>query len=257
MRMREILLDSAKYPLSNLKSLFSLGFMILIGSFLLSRYFDFNELFGYDLNLTGSALVIALTFLVLVVTSVLESGYTFRVIEKSLMGIEKPPELNNFISMFKHGINEIVIALIYFIVPVVIFIIVLDAVVTQISFGLPSFSENIIILLVILLLFLLFISEILFTVAIPHMASKGGAFKEAFKLREILMEIKEIGFKRLLLGYLIIVLGIVAFGWPILEEIIESANILGFVIAELILAPYLLVFSTRFTALIYKSRPAN
>ena len=257
MRMREILLNSAKYPLSNLKSLFSLGVMILIGSFLLSRYFDFNELFGYHLNITSSVIIIVLTLLVLIVTSVLESGYTFRIIEKSLMGIGKPPELNNFISMFKHGINEIVIATIYFIVPVLIFLIVLDTVVTQINFGLPSISENVIVMLVILLIFLLFISEMLFTVAIPHMAFKGGGFKEAFKLHEIFKEIKEIGFKRLLIGYLIVVLGIVAVGWPILEEVIESANIIGFIIAELIIAPYLLVFSARFTALIYKARPSN
>jgi len=40
-------------------------------------------------------------------------------------------------------------------------------------------------------------------------------------------------------------------GWPILKEIIESASIVGFVIAEFIIAPYILMFSARFTALIY------
>ena len=253
MKMREILVDSAKYPLLNLKSLFSLGFLILIGSFLLSRYFDFNQLFGYKLGITGTIIIILLSFLLLAITTILESGYTFKIIEKSLTGAKKPPKLNNFISMFKHGINEIVIAIIYFLIPLIIFIVILDAVFTQINFGLPSFPENIVIMLIILLSFLLFIFDVLFTVAIPHMAFKGGSFVEAFKLIEISKKIKQIGLKKLLVGYIIVILGLVAVGWPILQEIIESANIFGFVIAELIIAPYILIFYARFTALIYNS----
>ena len=253
MEMREILLDSIKYPLLNLKSLFSLGFMILTGSFLLSQYFDFSELFGYKLGITGSIIIILLTFLVLVVTTIFELGYAFRIIEKSIIGIKKPPELNNFISMFKHGINEIIISIIYFLIPIFIFIMILDAVFTQINFGLPSLSENIIILFIIILAFLLFIADVLFTVAIPHMAFKGGSFKEAFRFHEIFRKIKQIGLKQLLLGYLIVVLGLVAVGLPILKEILESANIVGFVIAELIVAPYIVIFYARFIALRYKS----
>ena len=253
MKMREILLNSIKYPLLNLKSLFSMGFMILIGSFLLSQYFDFDQFFGNKLGVTGLIIVILLIFLIFAFTTILESGYTFRIIEKSLIGIEKPPELNNFISMFKHGINEIIIAIIYFLIPVFIFIMILDAAFIQINFGLPTLSENIIILFIIILALLLFVSDVLFTVAIPYMASKGGSFKEAFRLIEIFRKIKQIGLKQLLLGYLIVVLGLVAVGLPILKEILESANIIGFVIAELIVAPYIVIFYARFIALRYKS----
>jgi len=253
MKIRGILLDSIKYPLLNLKSLFSMGFMILIGSFLLSQYFDFDNYFGNKLGFTGLLLIILLIFVIFAVTTILESGYTFRIIEKSVIGIKKPPELNNFISMFKHGINEIIIAIIYFLIPIFIFIMILDAAFTQISFGLPTLSENIINLFIIILAFLLFISDVLFTVAIPHMAFKGGSFKEAFRFREIFRKIKQIGLKQLLLGYLIVVLGLVAVGLPILKEILESANIVGFMIAELIVAPYIVIFYARFIALRYKS----
>ncbi len=253
MKIHEILLDSAKYPLLNLKSLVSLGFLILIGSFLLSQYFDFNQLFGYDLDITGTLTITLISLLVLAVATILESGYTFRIIEDSLIGTKKPPKLNKFISMFKHGINEIIIGIIYFLIPIAISLVILDTLLTQINFGLPSLSENAIIIFIIIFLILLFISDMLFTVAIPHMASKGGKFKEAFRIIEIFRKIKQIGLKRLLISYLVVVLGIVAVGWPILEEIIESANIFGFVIAELIIAPYILIFYARFTALIYKS----
>ena len=256
MRIHEILVNSAKYPLLNLKSLFSLGFLILIGSFLLSRYFDFNGCLRY-VGTTGTPIIVLLAFLILAVTTILESGYTFHVIEKSLMGNKKPPKLNNFTSLFKHGINEIIITVIYFLVPLLIFIMILDAVFTQINFGLPNISENIIIPVIILLMLLLFISDVLFTVAIPHMAFKGGSFKEAFRFIEMFKKIKEIGLKKLVIGYIIVVLGLVAVGWPILEEVIESANIAGFIVAELIIAPYILLFSARFTALIYNSNSAH
>ncbi|MEL7670116.1 DUF4013 domain-containing protein [Methanobacterium sp.] len=253
MKIHGMLMDSAKYPLLNLKSFLSLGFMILISSFLLSQYFDFKEFFGVKLSDSISLVVILLAFLILSIATILESGYTFKIIEKSLTGIKKPPEMNNFIPMFKHGINEIIIFIIYSAVPIIIFLMIVDALSTQINFGLPGLSENIIILLIILLAFLFFISNILFTVAIPYMAFKGGSFKEAFKIIDILRKIKQIGLKELVIGYLIVVLGLVAIGWPVLEEIIESANIIGFVIAELIIAPYIVIFSARFTALIYKS----
>ena len=253
MKMREILVDSAKYPLLNLKSLFLLGFMILISSFLVSQYFDFEKFFGVKLSAAASLAIILLTFLILTISTILESGYTFQIIEKSLTESEKPPEINNFIIMFKHGITEIIIFIIYSIIPIIIFLMIIDALYTQINFGLPGLSENMIILLTLILAFLFFISNILFTVAIPHMAFKGGSFKEAFKIIDILRKIKQIGLKELLIGYLIVILGLVAVGWPILQEIIESANILGFVIAELIIAPYIVIFSARFTALIYKS----
>ena len=253
MKMHEILVDSAKYPLSSLKSLFSLGFLILIGSFLLSRYFDFEQLFGYKLGITGTIIIILLSFLMLAITTILESGYTFKIIEQSLIGTKSPPKLINYSHMFKHGVNEIVIAIIYFLIPIIIFIVILDAAFTQINFGLPSLSENIIIMLIILFAFLLFIFDVLFTVAIPHMAFKGGSFIEAFRFIEIFRKIKQIGLKKLLIGYLIVVLGLVAVGLPILQEIIESANIVGFVIAELIIAPYIIMFYARFTALIYQS----
>ena len=257
MKIHEILLDSAKYPLLNLKSLFSLGFLILIGSFLLSRYFDLNQLFGYEIGITGTLIITLISFLALAVATILESGYTFKIIEESLNGTKKPPKLNKYIHMFKHGINEIVIGLIYFLIPIIISIVILDTLLTQINFGLPSLSESAVIIFIIIFLILLFISDILFTVSIPYMASKGGKFKEAFRIIEILRKIKQIGLKRLLIGYLVVVLGIVAVGWPILEEIIESANIFGFVIAELVIAPYILIFYARFTALIYKSHSSS
>ncbi len=253
MKMREILSDSMKYPLLNLKPFFLMGFMILISSLLVSRYFDFDVYFENVTGLVGFLIIILLTFLIVIIATVLESGYTFKVVEKSLIGIEKPPEVNNFLSMFKHGIKEIVVGLIYFLIPLALFFVIIDTIFTEINLGLPALPENTAILFLIPLMIVGFIADIIFMVAIPHMAFKGGSFKEAFRFSEIFRKIKQIGLKKLLIGYFIVILGLVVVGWPILKEIMESTNIVGFIIAELIIAPYFLMFAARFTALIYKS----
>jgi len=58
-----------------------------------------------------------------------------------------------------------------------------------------------------------FVADVICTVAIPHMAFKGGAFKEAFRFREIFRKIKKIGLKKLLVGYLIVIIDVVESCW--------------------------------------------
>jgi len=250
MKMHEMLLDSMKYPLLNLKPLFLMGLMLLISSLLMGNYADFYRYFMHALIV--KYLLVTLLILIFAIITILESGYTFKIIEKSLTGIEKPPELNNFSSMFKHGIKEIIIGVIYFSIPVILLIAILDENFIP-SLGMPAVPEDIVNLLIFPLLFLGFISNIIFAVAIPHMAFKGGSFKEAFRFLEIFRKIKQIGLKRLVLGYLFVVIGLMVFGFPILKETIHSVTLIGFTIAELIIAPYILMFSTRFIALIYTS----
>jgi hypothetical protein len=252
MKMHEIILDSLKYPLSGLKQFFSLGIVLLISSFLLSNYFDYDEYFGDSLGDMGLLIFILLVFLILIIATLFESGYSFKVIEKTLLGIENPPKMNKLSSMFRHGLNEIIIGILYFIVPLFLILALIDDIFDEINLGMPTLPDDIILLIIIVLFVLGFIASVLFTVAIPHMAFKGGALKEAFRFLEIFKKIKQIGLKRLLVGYFIVILGVVVIGWPILKEIIESTNIIGFVLAELIIAPYILMFSARFTALIYR-----
>jgi len=253
MKIYEIIYDAAKYPFSGLKPFFLLGLMIFISSFLFSRY---NDFFGYLDDIFGHfalILVILLFFIIVLVFTILEAGYTFKVIEKSVQRIEKPPEFNEFIHMFKHGLNEIIIGFIYFLIPAVLFISILDSVISEINLGMPSLHDDVIILFLIVGLLLGFIADIIFTVAIPHMAFNGGSFKDAFSFFEITKKIRQIGLKRLMIGYLFVIVGVGYWRSYIREEIIGSFNIIGFTIAQLIVAPYILMFSARFGALIYRN----
>ncbi len=185
-----MLYDAARYPFSGLKQLLLLGLLILISSLFLGQY---NELYVYLDNILGDSgllLAIFLFFAITTIFMILEAGYSFKIVEKSINGDEKPPELNNFIYMFKHGINETIIAIIYFMVPFIIFLSILDDAFSQINLGIPEISDEIAILLLIALIFLGFIVNIIFTIAIPHMAFKGGSFKEAFRLGEIFKKIR-------------------------------------------------------------------
>jgi hypothetical protein len=253
MKIYKILYDAAKYPFSGLKQFFLLGLMILISSFLFSQYNDFYFFLDDFFGDVGLLLAILLFFIIVLLLTILEAGYTFNVIEKSLLGIKTPPKFNNFIHMFKHGLTEIIIGFIYFLIPAIIFLAILDDFFAEINIGMPALPDDTLILILIIGFLLGFIADVLFTVAIPHMAFKGGHFKQAFSFIEITRKIMRIGLKRLLIGYFFVILGVVVIGGPILKEIIESVNIIGFVIAQLVIAPYILMFYSRFVALIYRS----
>lgn len=247
MKIREMLVDAVKYPASGLKQLIILGMMILITSEIVAHYTDLN------IDLSS---MIALFFLVIVLLTILgffEAGYTFKIIEESVKGIENPPKFNNLASMFKHGVNETIILVVYFIIPLLLILTGIDGLFTQIDLGIPMLSIYMSLGLIILGILLGFVADIIVTVAIPHMASKNGALKDAFRLGEIFRKIRQIGLKKLLIAYLGVIISVVLIAGPIFEEIIESVNIFGFVIGELIIAPYLLMFYARFIALIYKS----
>ena len=252
MKMHEILLDSIKYPLLGWKQLILFGLANLIFAAILGNY---DQLYTYfDTNSSNLALfsILIISLLALIFSTFLEAGYSFKIIEKSVKMIETPPKFSGFISMTKHGFNETLILFIYFLMPFISLLALIDDISTQLNFGIPPIPDNIFIWIIFLTVILGFIADIFFTVAIPHMAFKGGSLKDAFNFIEIANKMNQIGLKRLIIGYLLVIIGVVVIGGPILKEAIKSINLFGFVIAELIVAPYIIMFSARFIALIYR-----
>jgi hypothetical protein len=248
MKIREILVDAAKYPLSGWKQLIILGIMILIISEIIAHYNDLN----INLPVTITLLLLVAIIVLITILGFFEAGYTFKIIEETVKGIEKPPKFNNLAPMLKHGINEAIILTVYLIIPLIVILVGIGSFFTNIDLGIPMLSIYIGTGLIILGILLGFVADIIVTVAVPHMASKSGALKDAFRLSEIFRKIRQIGLKKLLIAYLGVIIGIVLIAGPIFEEIITSVNIFGFVVGELIIAPYLLMFYARFIALIYR-----
>jgi hypothetical protein len=200
MKISEMLYDAAKYPFSGVKQLLLLGLMLLIISLLLG---DNDEFYIILHNILGDEgfLIALIPFLIISAVFILmEAGYSFKVIEESISRAKNPPKFNNYIHMIRHGLNETVIAFLYFVVPFIILLVFLDDAFSEINLGLPQLSDELSILIIIAAFLIGFIADILFTVAIPHMASKGGAFKEAFKFGEIFHKIRQIGFKKLFIS---------------------------------------------------------
>ena len=251
MKIIEMLSDAVKYPFSGIKQLLLLGLMILTTVSILQYY---NPFYTYLYSTFGdnSLKLVILLILVAIILLFFEAGYAFRIIEKSIMCIEEAPRLNNFTNMFKHGINETILILIYFSVPFIILFYALDYTFSGIKLGMLAVSVEVAVLLIIVAFVLGFILDMIFTVAMPHMAFKGGSFKEAFRFHEIFRIIKKIGLKKLFTGYIIVILGIVIIGGPLLIGILGKSNIIGFVIAEELIAPYIIMLDSRFIALLYR-----
>ncbi len=251
MKISKIIYDAAKYPLSGIKQLLLLGLMILITTSILRYYYQFytylHTVFG-----DNSLILVLLLMLLAILLLFFEAGYAFRIIEKSIIGIEEPPNLNDFLNMFKHGVNETVLILMYFSVPLIILLYIFDYTFSGVKLGMPTLSLEIIIFLITTAFILGFLIDMILTVAIPHMAFKGGAFKEAFSLHDIFRKIKEIGLMRLFLGYLIVIFSFVIIGGPLLIGILGKFNLIGFLIAEEIIAPYIIMLDSRFISLLYR-----
>lgn len=251
MKISEMLYDAVKYPFSGIKQLFLLGLMILITVSILEYY---NQLYPYLYPAFGdnSLKLVILLILVALILLFFEAGYAFRIVENGVIGIEDPPRLNNFTNMFKHGINETILILIYFLAPLLILFYFLGYTLYEIRLGMPVVNLEIAAIFIITAFVLGFILDMIFTVAIPHMAFKGGSFKEAFRFHEIFRKIKKIGLKQFFIGYLIVILGIVVIGGPFLIGILGKSSIFGFVIAEELIAPYVIMLDSRFIALLYR-----
>jgi hypothetical protein len=251
MKISEILYDAAKYPFSGIRQLLLLGFMILMTTSILgysNQFYNYlNSIFGFN----GLILFILLIILA-VILLFLEAGYAFRIIEHSIIEIDKPPKLNNLRNMFKHGINETILIIMYLAVPLTILIYVLDYTLYGITIETSNVSLEITILFISVAFFIGFLADMFFTVCIPHMAFKGGDFKEAFNFPEIFKKIKEIGLRKLFLAYIIVILGIFIIGGPLLIGIIGKTNLIGFIVAEELIAPYLIMLDSRFITLLYK-----
>ena len=266
MRIWEILYESAKYPIYGVKQLSLLGFIILITVSVFGYYGLFGNYLHHFLGVDYWILLLLLMSLASILL-LFEAGYAFRMVKKSIEGLDVPPKFNKFDLMFKHGINETVLISIYFSVPLIILYYILNYTLTPmpiiILFHLVDYltsgfnilifpiPDQILFIMVIFVVILGFILDMIFTVAIPYMASMGGIFREAFNFKEIFIKIRKIGLRRMLIAYFLVLLTIVVMGGPLLIKELSQLNIAGFIVAEGLIAPYIVMLDSRFIALLY------
>lgn len=229
MNTKEMLIDSVKYSLKVRWDFLLLGFVFWFLTFSLDLL-DENFLFGVLLFLPWSLLAF------------IEGGYVATVIEETIFGSDVYPKFKNLKKLIKKGIKEVLIFVIYGIIPLAILIILI--------FDLVIFSFNpSVLVLFLLFVFSAFFAMLLVEGAIIHYEYNHSKFKTAFEIRKIMRKLKGMGISRFLISIFIVLLLSLLVA-PLISEISENTHPLLSTIMEFTVLPFLAIVSARFMGLI-------
>ncbi len=304
MSIRGIIIDSLSYPFSNWMRFLFLGIVVLIS------FSQYTVLYLVKINFL---LFICLDIIGFLFVGSFARGYLFKIINKSLKGINELPGFNDWINIFIDGIKVLIVNIIYLFPFILITISLLLSSGTDLRIILTSLPDvNLDLLLyvgfthfipvIIAFLYLILIIPVIL-MSIANMVYNDGKLSEAFKfgeifvnvsklpwdritwyglafygavpiiigffiLDEILERICSVGWKKLIMWYFAtgIIALILIFGGYFVANITSNLilnglelfsfsndNILRILILSLVLLPYLFIFLSRSTALIYNS----
>jgi len=233
MNLGEIIRDSVKYASSDWIKVILLGMVILIAD-------SVNEihLAGFGADIIKIILIIIGTIL-----GILEVGYIFKIIEETVRGSEKLPKFDKLKEMFIHGVKETIVTVIYALIPSILIIIGLVDIIGILEVFVDE--ELMSILFIISGLILGLIVEIIYSAAILNMAHHNGAIRSAFQFKKIFRKIKKIGLKKIVFVYILSLFIVFLVSILISDNLKANIPIIGEIISQLIIAPYLLIFTSR------------
>lgn len=264
MNIKEIIIDSIKYPFSDWKKILILGLIVVI-------YTPLHDMFPINLQ---NGFIYPLLVVALLINCFI-SGYFFKIIQHSLKNTKELPKFSKWVNLFKKGFKVTCVSFIYSI-PVTLPLIILNSSL----FNFYSYQPDFIITIMgtIGLIYLqgyatwfqgyattffvyMLYSLIIFPIsliAIANMANNDGRLSYAFEFKVIFDKIKNIGWIKFYSWYflasvitlLVLLIGIaIMFIFSILSHRFLSLNLIG----ALILIPYIYIFFSRSIALIYQS----
>ena len=277
MNITETIKDSLKYPLSDWKKIIILGILIVISG--LSSTLSL-------LGITNNSIIL-LSVAIGLISGLLVNGYLFKIIKTSLDGENKLPKYKSWKKIIIDGIKVFITFIVFMILPPLIIFLIFFLIfgglyetglsisqlfgsmgINSLNFfvtGILSGIENLFIItydigspLVIILLVEFLIVLPIFLVAIANMAYERE-FQAAFRLREIIEIITDIGWTNLIKWYITTgVIFLLIFGIGTIISYLFSISIGSslFYIISLLLAltllPYAQMYYARAVALIYK-----
>ena len=239
LNLKEIIIDSLKYSASDLKMLVLLGIVLFLAD--TAEGLSDTVLFANEIKFVLFGIVIIL--------AIFEAGYVFRIILETIQGSKTLPKFNNLKLMFYQGVVEFILLIIYFSIPLVFFGIFYLNFLISMDFNTLPVITDIYILIILSLTALIYI---LFPAVLLHRAHHEGSFRSSFDLQKIYHKIRNVGLKRLVVVYLglFIIVSIVKI--VLTSTFADNIPIIGEIIPDLIIAPYLLIFTTRVLGLIDK-----
>jgi hypothetical protein len=188
--------------------------------------------------------------LVIIFLSFIEVGYGFRIVEETVEGSTRPPNFHNLLNLFWHGIKESLVLIAYFIIPLILAVISISEFVELTNLDLSPLITDYALVLA-LIFFLCF--NIMLQGAILTMAHHGGSIRFGFNLPLVFRKINKVGLKNMLIVSLITILVLYIVKQIIFDTIHGlpyPGSTVGEITSTLIIAPFLMIFTTRLLGLI-------
>lgn len=247
MNIEDVLRDSVGYPFSSWKSFFILGIIIVFNTL----KYSFQSLSVNMFWLTGLG-SLGLVFTLFIY------GYGIKILKSSLAGFGELPEFNSWLEMFVDGIKAIVIGVAY-IIPLIL-ILVLSTLLLGFAAEHIGINNIIMVYLWVFLIFIFLYLILVFPIYLMALANMAfyGEWDAAFDFNEVFRKISSIGWKKFFIWYIIMVIIFLAliFAFSGIELFFNliSLKIVGTLLTQLILLPYITIFMFRSAALFYSSK---
>jgi hypothetical protein len=211
----------------------------------------------YPLNDFKKVLILGiLTILsVLIIPGFLLLGYIYRIIKSSMEDSNEPPQFNEWTSMFVDGLKVFVVFFIYYLVPGILILLGTWAaflpLLSQPGAGSlidPSISVGLISGIAVIGIGLLIVISFIIPLALANMVYYED-LKAALRFGDLIGKLKEIGGVDYFIWYVVML--IIAVGASYICFFLIFPLLIGIVIVPLIIYPYLTMFYSRSTALVY------
>lgn len=189
--MGEIVKDSLKYPLSNWKSYMILGIIVIFANL----YADI-QVFNRNNEL------IMILWIIGAIIGIFTYGYMFKIINSSLANVNVLPEFNGLVKIFTNGFKVLIVGIIYLIPVFLLGLVGLFSGLIKIQAYYSYYGVSGILFWIIALYAILVIPVI--AVAIMNMVHSESKLRYAFRFREILEKISNIGWGNLITQYIVI-----------------------------------------------------
>lgn len=263
----DIFKESLPYPIQDIKTLLIFGVFFVV--------MELSDIFlGWGINLDPS--IKSLLGVLAFIAALFVLGYFISVLRQTISGYDGLPEID-FKSNLLDGIQYIIVAIIYMIIPFIISIIIAGATgVFSNIFKIATFmSENpdvmqsatsfnqaipqellsglagglAITAIISAIIFIIF--ALLLFIAAARLADTGS-IKEALMVNKVIEDISEIGFGRYIGWYIILIIIFLVFG--IIVAILSLIPYLGTVIVALVCTPFIYLFQGRTLGVLYAEK---
>ena len=264
MNLREIIIDAIKYPISDTRK-----FLIFCALIILTSLSTILPSYG----LKDGTLTIILSLMSLIVSFIV-LGYSVEVIKGGTDGDKILPDFD-YVKQFVIGIKAFILEIIYFIIPAVIVIIVasasglftsltkityasIDAIgngagnFTAIMAAIPkstmsTFTNALTVTLIIAIILFIIFSLMSFTGLVRF--AKSGSGTEGLRFRQIIKDMSNIGFVKIIVT--LIVIYIIALAMTAVIGVIGLIPYIGVFIGIFVGVPFILLFLYRAIGLLY------